>query len=81
MNRFSMIVTAGLMSLSFGLPALAAGKVDPTLQEKLTGQLVKDGYEVRKVQMEDGMIEAYAVKDGKTYEMYFDKDLKEVKKN
>ena len=81
MNRFSMIVTAGLMSLSLGLPALAAGKVDPALQEKLTAQLVKDGYEVRKVQMEDGMIEAYAVKDGKTNEMYFDKDLKEVKKN
>lgn len=81
MNRFSMFATAALVSLSLGLPALAGDKVDPALQEKLTAQLVKEGYEVRKVQMEDGMIEAYAVKDGKTYEMYFDKDLKEVKKN
>ncbi len=81
MNRFSMIATAALMSLSLGLPALAEEKVDPAVQEKLTAQLVKEGYEVRKIQMEDGLVEAYAVKDGKTYEMYFDKDLKVVKKD
>jgi hypothetical protein len=81
MNRFSMFATAALMALSLGLPAGAEGTVDPAMQEKLTAQLVKEGYEVRKVQMEDGLLEAYAVKDGKTHEMYFDKDLKEVKKN
>ena len=81
MNRFSMFATATLMSLALGLPALAEGKVDPAVQEKLTAQLVKDGYEVRKIQMEDGLVEAYAVKDDKTYELYFVKDLLVVKKN
>lgn len=57
------------------LPALAEDEVDPALQEKLTAQLVAQGYDVRKIVMEDGKIEAYVVKDGETAELYFDETL------
>ena len=46
--------------------AFASDDIDPALQAKITAQLTAQGYDVRKVQMEDGMIEVYAVKDGKT---------------
>jgi hypothetical protein len=36
---------------------------------------------VRKVQMEDGMIEVYAVKGGKTSEIYLNDKLEVVKNN
>ncbi len=60
--------------------AFASDDVDPALKTKLTEQLKAEGYEVRKVQMEDGLIEAYAVKGDEKFELYFDKDLKPVKK-
>ena len=46
--------------------AFASEGIDPALQAKVTAQLTAQGYDVRKVQMEDGMIEVYVVKDGKT---------------
>lgn len=62
-------------------PAVRASEdVDPALKAKLMEQLKTEGYEVRKVQMEDGMIEAYAVRGSEKFELYFDKDLKPVKK-
>lgn len=61
--------------------AYAEDAVDPALEQKLTEQLKAEGYDVRKIQMEDGLIEAYAVKGSETFELYFDKDLKPVKKD
>lgn len=60
--------------------AFASDDVDPALKAKLTEQLKAEGYDVRKVQMEDGLIEAYAVKGSEKFELYFDKELKPVKK-
>lgn len=66
--------------LAFGLALLAA----PSFAEVTTGAMVghdeaeiratltAEGYEVRKVEVEDGEIEAYAVKDGKMLEIYTD---------
>lgn len=39
---------------------------------EITASLTAQGYEVRKVKPEDGMLEAYAMKDGKRYELYVD---------
>lgn len=70
-------LTAALLS---GTAALASDPaIDPAVSQQITAQLTADGYEVRKVDMEDGMYEAYAMKDGKRYEIYFDKDLNIVK--
>jgi hypothetical protein len=53
--------------------------VDAATQAKITAQLTAQGYEVRKIGQEDGQIEVYAVKDGKTYELYLDSSLNIVK--
>ncbi len=54
------------------------GAVDAGVQEKLTAQLVAEGYDVRQFKAEDGLIEVYVVKDGKMEELWFDASLKQV---
>lgn len=77
MKRMMTAVALALATLS--APAFADGdSVDAAVQEKLTAQLVAQGYEVRKVEAEDGLIEAYVVKDGETLQLWFDADLKPV---
>jgi len=73
-------VAALALSMLTSSVALAEeeGKVDAAVQEKLTAQLVAEGYEVRQFKSEDGLIEVYVVKDGKMQELWFDADLKQV---
>lgn len=51
------------------------GSVDAATTAKVTETLTGLGYEVRKLAIEDGAIEVYAVKDGKTCELYLGADL------
>jgi hypothetical protein len=69
-----------LLALVVGMafPALAEESVDATTQDKLTKLLTDQGYEIRRIDAEDGLIEVYALKDGHKLEIYFDKDLKKV---
>lgn len=71
---------AAIAVLLMALPAFADGEdtVDAATKEKLTAMLVAQGYEVRKIEHEDGLIEVYVVKDGATAELFFDADLKPV---
>lgn len=76
--------TALALALSLSLPAgVALASSDATLSPEtiaaVTQKLTDEGYEVRSVQMEDGMIEVYAMKDGKKYEMYLDDQMNVVK--
>ena len=48
-------------------------------QAKVTEQLNAQGYEVRRIDSEDGMIEVYAMKDGKKVELYLNEALEIVK--
>lgn len=73
----ALFIGAALLASPF---AYASEDVDPALKAKLMEQLKAEGYDVRKVQMEDGLIEAYAVRGSEKFELYFDKDLKLVKK-
>ena len=41
----------------------------------MTEKLTQEGYEVRKIDREDGQIEVYALKDGAKVELYLDADL------
>ena len=77
MKKFLMLSTVA--ALAFGQMAHADEAVDPATKDKLAAQLVAEGYDVRKIEMEDGQIEAYALKDGKKYELYFDADLVLIK--
>lgn len=67
---------AALAAILLAAPAaFASEKVDPALKDKVAAALTKQGYDVRKVQLEDGKIEVYAVKDGKAMELYLDDKL------
>jgi hypothetical protein len=57
------------------------GKPTAAVVEQITSSLKAEGYDVRKVKTEDGLYEAYALKDGERFEIYFDKDLKMVGTN
>ncbi len=46
-----------------------SGYIGKTTQE-ISNALKEKGYEVRKVETEDGYLEAYALKDGERFEIY-----------
>lgn len=80
MTRFPRL-TAAVVALSvLSAPmAMAEDEVDAATKDKVTAQLTAEGYDVRKMEMEDGLLEVYAVKDGKTVQLFLDKELKVTK--
>lgn len=81
MTRFPRLAAAVLGLTLFAAPvAMAEGAmIAPETQAKVTADLTAQGYEVRKMEMEDGLLEVYAVKDGKTWQLFLDAELKVVK--
>jgi Peptidase propeptide and YPEB domain len=76
--RTSRAVALTLTALLLASPAARAeteGMVDAATTAKVTADLTALGYDVRKLAMEDGAIEVYAIKDGKTCELYLAADL------
>jgi hypothetical protein len=60
--------------------AMAEGSdADAATQAKITAEMTAEGYDVRKMQVEDGVLEVYAVKDGKTFQVFYDKNLVLIK--
>ena len=69
MRKFALIAL-----VAFATPALAEdvtmdSNLGTTMQE-VQASLTAMGYEVRKAEMEDGMIEVYFIRDGKMGEVY-----------
>jgi len=54
-------------------------KVDPARAEEIRTMLTEQGYDVRRVKSEDGMYEAYAMKNGQRMEIYVNDDLEIVR--
>ncbi|MBU3258451.1 PepSY domain-containing protein [Roseovarius sp. PS-C2] len=54
-------------------------KIDPAKTQQIETLLTEQGYDVRKIEMDDGLYEAYALKDGARYEIYLDSNLTVVK--
>lgn len=54
-------------------------KIDPAKTQQIETLLTEQGYDVRKIEMDDGLYEAYALKDGARYEIYLDRNLTVVK--
>jgi hypothetical protein len=76
----TLLKTAALAAVLLAAPAaFASEKVEPAFKERITAHLAAQGYDVRKVKMEDGRIEIYAVKDGQAMEFYLDGQLNIVK--
>ena len=79
MKRTSLTAIAlGLSVLLAPVGVWASTTLTSEQQTAVTDMLVAQGYEVRKLDQEDGMIEAYVLKDGKRYEVYVDAALKIV---
>jgi hypothetical protein len=77
MTRNTLTAMAfGLSVLLAPMSALASNSLSAEQQAAVTEMLVAQGYEVRKLDMEDGMIEAYVLKDGQRYEIYVGPDMK-----
>jgi hypothetical protein len=72
----AIAITLGLT----GGIARAANEAMLTEEKKaeITAMMVEQGYEVRSIQIEDGMYEVYAVKDGKMLELYLNDALEMV---
>lgn len=80
MTGLTRIAALAALALALAAPAARAeDEVDAATQEKVTAQLTAEGYEVRKIEAEDGLIEAYVVKDGKAMSLFLDEFLKVVK--
>ena len=72
------------LALAIALGSLAHASdddmgVDQATLQKINSHLTEQGYDVRKIEREDGLYEAYAVKDGDRYEIYLDSTLEVVK--
>jgi hypothetical protein len=79
-NTMTRIIALAL-ALSLGGIAQASdyGKVDPAKAEAIKAMLTEQGYDVRRIKTEDGMYEAYAMKDGQRLEVYVNDDLEIVR--
>ncbi|MBF9036086.1 PepSY domain-containing protein [Rhodobacterales bacterium HKCCE2091] len=77
------MIRASLLAIALALPAAAFATDGVTLTPELEAQvrtlLTEQGYEVRRLDTEDGMIEAYALRDGERYEVYLDAELQIVR--
>lgn len=78
MIRKMTLAALAMTALSAPMAMASEGTVDAAVQEKLTAQLVAEGYDVRQFKAEDGLIEVYVVKDGDMEELWFTADLKQV---
>lgn len=72
------------LALALALPVSAYasssdGAMTAERKTEITNKLTADGYEVRKIDVEDGMIEAYVLKDGQRIELYLDTALNVVR--
>ncbi len=60
------------LSAAVALAAVSKGDYAGKTQDEITKSLEAQGYTVRKVETEDGYLEAYALLDGERYEIYVD---------
>ncbi len=51
------------------------GRIEPAVAERIKSQLEGEGYTVRRIKRDDGLIEVYAMKDGQRFELYLDENL------
>jgi hypothetical protein len=75
-------ILALALTLSMPVSAFASSDYSALTAERkteITNKLTAEGYEVRKIDAEDGMIEVYVLKDGQRLELYLDAALNVVR--
>ena len=80
MFKTTLITALAAVALPLGGLAYASetenalvGTEAGTTPEAIEATLTDKGFEVRKIESEDGMLEAYAMKDGERFEIYVDR--------
>ncbi|OWY09069.1 hypothetical protein B6V73_01045 [Thioclava sp. JM3] len=84
MKYLMLIAASATIAAASTLPALAEGgegDVAPAQEQKLAAELKDQGYQVRSMETDGGYIEVYAMKDGKRAKLFFDSNLKQVKRS
>lgn len=80
MRRFAPLALA----IALATPAVALASSDESISDaeraRVTETVTAQGYEVRKLEREDGLVEVYALKEGKRYELYVNGDTGEIVK-
>ncbi|WP_294613042.1 PepSY domain-containing protein [Roseovarius sp.] len=75
----SLALLAGSLVTAEAETPKVTSKPDAVVTEQITAKLSEEGYEVRKVKTEDGLYEAYALKNGEKFEIFMDADLNVVR--
>ena len=75
----ALTLAAAMALPASGVFASGNNTVPAEMAQKIRTTLTEQGYEVRKIKMEDGMYEAYVIKDGTRLELYMNPDLEIVK--
>lgn len=75
--------TVKILALALSLPAAAAlasgAPVSPETEISIRDLLTGQGYQVKEIEAEDGLFEAEATKDGKSYEFYLNDQIEVVR--
>lgn len=85
-TMYKPLILAACIAIAAPITAQASSDDDygyarltPETKTQIHTLLTEQGYDVRKIKMDDGYYEAYALKDGDRFEIYLDKDLNIVK--
>ena len=78
-RSFIRPATVALLVAGTAMPALASDdEVSDSDKATITAMLTEMGYEVRKIEIDDGELEAYVVKDGANAEVVLEKKFEIV---
>lgn len=72
MIRMTLAAALAALALAGTAQALERGDTLGTTADSVRQALAEQGFDVRKVENDDGKLEAYALKDGKRLEIYVD---------
>ena len=81
-RRLTLAAAAAALTLpaALALAAVTKGDYAGKTEGEIIQSLEQQGYSVRKVETEDGYLEAYALLDGQRYEIYVDPETGKVVK-
>ena len=77
-----LFVTSLIAATALSVSIAQAGErlqLNAEVKQRINASLTKQGYQVGKIKIEDGLYEAYVKKDGMRLEVYLDSDMNIVR--
>lgn len=78
-RKLTASALAGALMMTLAGPVLASSAIPAETEAQIRTHLTEQGYEVRKIKSEDGLYEAYVLKDGQKMEIYLDAQMNIVR--